>query len=170
MATTYKKYPEMAIDPKKSYRATLVTAKGNMELELYPKSAPLAVNSFVFLARQGYYDHSTFHRVLEGFMAQGGDPTGTGSGGPGYQFANEIDKKLRFDAPGVLGMANAGKDTNGSQFFITYAAAPWLDGGYTIFGRLTAGMDVLKALTVRDPGKRPAFAGDELVRVEITES
>jgi cyclophilin family peptidyl-prolyl cis-trans isomerase/Flp pilus assembly protein TadD len=165
----YKSYPEMTIDPKKSYQATIVTAKGNIVLELYPDKAPLAVNSFVFLARQGFFDHTTFHRVLSGFMAQTGDPLGTGTGGPGYQFANETDAGLRFDGPGVLGMANAGPNTNGSQFFITYAAASWLDGGYTIFGRLTAGMDVLQSLTPRDPTKRPSFVGDEVLTIEIEE-
>ena len=165
----FKSYPEMTIDPKKSYQATIVTAKGSIVLELFPDKAPLAVNSFVFLARQGYFDHTTFHRVLTGFMAQGGDPTGTGTGGPGYQFANEIDSSLHFDSAGVLGMANAGANTNGSQFFITYAAASWLDGGYTIFGRLTAGLDVLQALTPRDPQKRPTFVGDEILTIEIEE-
>ncbi|HNS51968.1 MAG TPA: peptidylprolyl isomerase [Anaerolineae bacterium] len=165
----YKSYPEMTIDPEKSYHATIVTAKGNIVLELYADKAPLAVNSFVFLARQGFFDHTTFHRVLSGFMAQGGDPQGTGTGGPGYQFANETDDGLRFDGPGVLGMANAGPDTNGSQFFITYAAASWLDGGYTIFGHLTAGMDVLQSLTPRDPSKRPSFVGDEILTIEIEE-
>ena len=165
----YTSNPPMTLDPAKSYQATVVTAKGNIVLALYPKSAPLAVNSFVFLARQGYFDHTTFHRVLAGFMAQGGDPTGTGGGGPGYQFVNEIDPALKFDSAGVLGMANAGADTNGSQFFITYAAASWLDGGYTIFGRLTAGMDVLKSLTERDPSKGPTFVGDEILTIEIEE-
>ena len=165
----YKKAPDITIDPRKSYQATIVTAKGNIVLQLYADRAPLAVNSFVFLARQGFFDDTTFHRVLPGFMAQGGDPLGTGTGGPGYTFANEVDSSLRFDAAGVLGMANAGPDTNGSQFFITYAAASWLDGGYTIFGRLTAGMEVLQALTPRDPQKSPTFVGDEIVTIEIEE-
>jgi cyclophilin family peptidyl-prolyl cis-trans isomerase/tetratricopeptide (TPR) repeat protein len=165
----YKNPPVMTIDPKKSYQATIVTAKGDIVLQLYPDSAPNAVNSFVFLARQGFFDNTTFHRVLPGFMAQGGDPLGTGTGGPGYQFANEIDPALHFDVAGVLGMANAGPDTNGSQFFITYAPASWLDGGYTIFGRLTTGMEVLQALTPRDPQKNPSFVGDQILTIEIAE-
>ncbi|HSO26507.1 MAG TPA: peptidylprolyl isomerase, partial [Anaerolineales bacterium] len=121
------------------------------------------------LANQGFYDGTTFHRVLEGFMAQGGDPTGTGGGGPGYQFANETSDDLSFDRPGLLAMANAGPDTNGSQFFITYAPASWLDGGYTIFGELIAGEDVLSALTVRDPEANPTQPGDLIERIDIIE-
>jgi cyclophilin family peptidyl-prolyl cis-trans isomerase/tetratricopeptide (TPR) repeat protein len=165
----YKKAPDITIDPTKTYQATIVTPKGDIVLDLFADRAPLAVNNFVFLAKEGFYDNTSFHRVLPGFMAQGGDPLGTGTGGPGYTFANEIDPALHFDAPGALGMANAGPDTNGSQFFITYAAASWLDGGYTIFGRLTSGMEVLQALTPRDPQKGPTFVGDEILTVEIEE-
>jgi cyclophilin family peptidyl-prolyl cis-trans isomerase len=128
----------------------------------------MTVNSFVFLARQGFYDGTAFHRVLEGFMAQGGDPTGSGTGGPGYQFANE-DNNLRFDRTGVVAMANAGRDTNGSQFFITFGAQPRLNGGYTIFGQVVKGMDVVDGLTRRDPEQNPAFPGDVIQSVAIKE-
>jgi cyclophilin family peptidyl-prolyl cis-trans isomerase len=162
--------PAMQIDLSKSYTATLHMSKGDIVIELYPKSAPLAVNSFVFLARQGYFDGVTFHRVLPGFVAQGGDPTGKGTGGPGYQFANEIDPALKFDGPGIVAMANAGPNTNGSQFFITYAALPSLNGGYTIFGHVTSGMDVVNNLTPRDPSQNPnAPPGDAITSVTITE-
>jgi peptidylprolyl isomerase len=137
-------------------------------LILYPDKAPITVNSFVFLAREGYFNGVTFHRVLEGFMAQGGDPTGTGGGGPGYQFVNE-DSDLRFDKAGVVAMANAGRDTNGSQFFITFVPTPQLDGDYTIFGQVTSGMDVVNNLTRRDPNLRPDFSGDVIESVTIQE-
>ena len=162
--------PAMQIDVNKSYTASLHTAKGDIVIEFYPKSAPLTVNNFVFLARQGYYDGATFHRVLPGFVAQGGDPTGTGTGGPGYKFADEIDPSLKFDGPGIVAMANAGPNTNGSQFFITYAAQPALNGGYTIFGHVTGGMDVANKLTPRDPSQNPnAPPGDAITSVTITE-
>jgi cyclophilin family peptidyl-prolyl cis-trans isomerase len=122
----------------------------------------------VFLARQGFFDGVTFHRVLEGFMAQGGDPTGTGTGGPGYQFANE-DSDLKFDKAGVVAMANSGRDTNGSQFFITFGPQPQLDGGYTIFGQVVSGMDVVNALTRRNPDENPPFAGDAIQNVSVEE-
>ena len=139
----YNAAPPMTIDPSKRYLATFKMANGGeFVAELYTDKAPITVNSFVFLARDGYFDGVTFHRVLEGFMAQGGDPTGTGMGGPGYQFVNE-DSDLTFDKPGVLAMANAGRDTNGSQFFITFDPTPQLNGGYTIFGQVIEGMDVL---------------------------
>jgi cyclophilin family peptidyl-prolyl cis-trans isomerase len=128
----------------------------------------LTVNNFVFLAREGYYDGVTFHRVLEGFMAQGGDPTGTGGGGPGYEFANE-DSDLTFDRPGVVSMANAGRDTNGSQFFITFGPRSQLNGGYTIFGQVVSGMDVVNGLRRRDPDQNPDYAGDAIETVTITE-
>lgn len=161
--------PAMTIDPKKRYRAIFKTAKGNIEVDLLADKAPKTVNNFVFLARQGFYDNTTFHRVIADFMAQGGDPTGTGSGGPGYQFEDEIVPSLRFDNAGILAMANAGPNTNGSQFFITYGATPWLNGRHTIFGKVTKGMDVLKSLSERDPqaARKP---GDLLTTVEIQES
>ena len=165
----YDSYPPMTIDAAKKYFATFKMAKGGeFTVELYPDKAPLTVNSFVFLARDGYFDGVTFHRVLEGFMAQGGDPTGTGMGGPGYQFANE-DSDLTFDKPGVVAMANAGRDTNGSQFFITFVETPQLDGGYTIFGQVIEGMDVVNGITRRDPQQNPNFTGDLIETIEITE-
>jgi cyclophilin family peptidyl-prolyl cis-trans isomerase len=161
--------PEMTIDSQKRYSATLKTAKGDIKVELLADKAPRTVNNFVFLARQGYYDGTTFHRVLTDFMAQGGDPTGTGAGGPGYRFDDEIHPDLQFDSAGIVAMANAGANTNGSQFFITFKATPWLDGGYSIFGRVVEGMDVVLSLCLRDPRDRPAFSGDLLERVEIEE-
>jgi cyclophilin family peptidyl-prolyl cis-trans isomerase/protein-disulfide isomerase len=168
-ARQFSDCPPMAIDPVKQYLAVLHTVKGDITLELFADKAPLAVNNFVFLAREGWFDDITFHRVLPGFMAQTGDPTGTGYGGPGYAFDNEISD-LSFDGPGVVGMANAGPGSNGSQFFITYAAAPHLDGGFTIFGRLIEGMDVLNDITLRDPSKSGDLPpGDLIISVEIIE-
>ena len=141
---------------------------GEFVIELFADKAPIAVNSFVFLARQGYFDGVTFHRVMDGFMAQGGDPTGTGTGGPGYEFANE-DSDLTFDKAGVVAMANAGRDTNGSQFFITFGPQPRLDGDYTIFGQVISGMDVVNELRRRDPTQNPSFNGDAIESVNITE-
>ena len=139
----YPKAPEMQIDENAQYTATLQTSCGVVEIELLAKEAPITVNNFVFLAREGFYDGLTFHRVIPGFMAQGGDPLGTGTGGPGYQFEDEVDTDLKFDEPGLLAMANSGPDTNGSQFFITVAPAEHLNGLHTIFGRVTEGMDVV---------------------------
>ena len=171
-ATGSKQYnaaPEMTIDPNKKYFATFEMEKGGMfQVELYPQKAPITVNSFVFLARDGYFDGVTFHRVLEGFMAQGGDPTGTGAGGPGYEFINE-DSDLTFDKAGVVAMANAGRDTNGSQFFITFGPTPDLNGGYTIFGQVTEGMEIVNAITRRDPDMNPDFSGDVIKTITITE-
>ncbi|MBI3175491.1 MAG: peptidylprolyl isomerase [Chloroflexi bacterium] len=162
--------PPLAIDPSKQYLATLHTEKGDIVLQLYADKSPIAVNSFIFLARQGWFDGVTFHRVISGFMAQSGDPTGSGRGNPGYLFKNEIDPTLKFDQPGVLAMANSGPDTNGSQFFITFAPQPSLDGQYTIFGRVVSGMDVLESLTLRDPETNPNLTpGDKILSVEITE-
>jgi cyclophilin family peptidyl-prolyl cis-trans isomerase len=161
--------PPFIIDPNKQYLAVLQTEKGDITLDLFADQAPLAVNNFVFLARQGWYDGVTLHRVIPGFMAQTGDPTGTGYGGPGYAFDNEITP-LKFDSPGLVGMANAGPGSNGSQFFITYAAAPHLDGGFTIFGRLVDGMDVLEQLTRRDPSQPVDLPpGDKIYHVTIIE-
>lgn len=164
---TYSSPPPMTIDKNKKYTATIETVKGNLVLELFAKDVPLTVNNFVFLAREGFYDGSTFHRVLPDFMAQGGDPTGTGSGGPGYRFADEFTSH-GHDA-GVISMANAGANTNGSQFFITYVPTHYLDGKHSVFGRLISGMDVLKLLTPRDPSKNPQFQGDKLIRITIKE-
>jgi cyclophilin family peptidyl-prolyl cis-trans isomerase len=159
----------MTIDKSKQYTATVKMAKGGeFVIQLYPDKAPVTVNNFVFLARDGYYNGVTFHRVLEGFMAQGGDPTGTGSGGPGYEFANE-DSDLKFDKAGVVAMANAGRDTNGSQFFITFAPVEQLNGGYTIFGQVTSGMDVVNGIRRRDPEQNPDYLGDGIESITITE-
>lgn len=166
----YKAAPEMKLDPKKYYYATLKTDRGDIKVQLFASLAPLAVNNFVFLARDGFYNNTTFHRVLEGFMMQGGDPTGTGAGGPGYQFANEDYPGALYDRPGLLAMANAGPDTNGSQFFITFAAAEHLSGGYTLFGEVIAGQEVLGKITRRDPNLNPDFVGDTLYTVLIEES
>ncbi|MBN1313453.1 MAG: peptidylprolyl isomerase [Anaerolineae bacterium] len=165
----YASEPPMLIDRNKSYTATITMAKGGeFVIGLYPDKAPRTVNSFVFLAREGYFDGVTFHRVLEGFMAQGGDPTGTGMGGPGYQFINE-DSDLTFDKAGVVAMANAGHDTNGSQFFITFGPTPDLNGGYTIFGQVISGMDVVNGITRRNPEEMPDFEGDAIETITITE-
>ena len=141
----YAKPPEMKIDPNKKYTATIDTSKGKIVLDLFAKEAPKTVNNFVFLAREGFYDGVTFHRVIPDFMIQGGDPTGTGSGGPGYTFEDEVDPQTnphKFDAPGILAMANAGPGTNGSQFFITVAPTPHLQGRHTVFGKVSQGQDV----------------------------
>jgi cyclophilin family peptidyl-prolyl cis-trans isomerase/protein-disulfide isomerase len=165
----YAECPPLMIAEGKSYTATLVTSKGNVLIELYPDQAPVTVNNFVFLARNGWYDGIIFHRVLPGFVAQAGDPSATGYGNPGYAFADEIGS-LRFDQPGVLAMANSGPNTNGSQFFITYAAQPDLNGKYTIFGRVIQGMDVLKYLTPRDPAAgSPIASADRIESVTIEE-
>lgn len=165
----YRDRPSFTIDRNKKYFATFEMEKGGtFVVELYPDKAPITVNSFVFLAREGFYDGVTFHRVLEGFMAQGGDPTGTGGGGPGYQFVNE-DSDLTFDKEGVVAMANAGRDTNGSQFFITFVPTPQLNGSYTIFGQVIEGMDVVHGITRRDPNLNPNFTGDVIKTITITE-
>jgi cyclophilin family peptidyl-prolyl cis-trans isomerase len=187
---TYANPPAMTIDTDKNYTATFQLEKGGeFTIELYPKEAPVTVNSFVFLARDGYYDGITFHRVIEGFMAQGGDPTGTGSGGPGYNFDNEPSPLRRHDTPGSVSMANAGVrnglGTNGSQFFITFIPTPFLDGNepdgtpkdcsvpgtscHTVFGRVTEGMDVVNNITIRDPASA-RNPGDAIKTIVITES
>jgi len=162
--------PPMQIDPSRSYEAVFTTELGEIRVRLFADQAPMTVNNFVFLARQGYYDNTTFHRVLPGFMAQGGDPSGTGAGGPGYTFEDEFNPDLQFDRPGLLAMANRGPDTNGGQFFITYAPTPHLNGLHTIFGEGVEGTDVLNSLTPRDPQANPDYQGDTLVSVEIIES
>lgn len=166
-AAQYNEAPAMSIDQSKQYFATFKMAKGGeFVVELYPAKAPITVNSFVFLACKDYYDGVTFHRVIEGFMAQGGDPTGTGSGGPGYSFVDEPND-LGFDREGILAMANAGPNTNGSQFFITYAPTPHLNGLHTIFGQVVEGIDVVNGLTRGDP-QTPNFQGDVIETVAIT--
>ncbi|MEW6579533.1 MAG: peptidylprolyl isomerase [Chloroflexota bacterium] len=151
------------------YWTVLCTAAGPVYLDLYEADSPLAVNNFVFLAGQGYYNNTTFHRVLPGFMAQGGDPTSTGTGGPGYTFADETANGLVFDTYGLLAMANAGANTNGSQFFITTAPATWLDGNHTIFGRVYEGIERVELLTPRDPQQMPDYEGAALQTVVIVE-
>jgi cyclophilin family peptidyl-prolyl cis-trans isomerase len=163
--------PPMVIDPAKSYIATITTTKGDIELELFAEQAPLTVNSFVYLAGKGWFDNVPFHRVLDGFVAQTGDPTGTGLGGPGYEFGNEIDPELKFDAEGILGMANSGAGTNGSQFFITLAPQPNLDGSYTVFGRVLAGMEIVNALQKRDPAQGGELPNpDSILSITIREN
>ncbi|MAT97394.1 MAG: hypothetical protein CL608_09655 [Anaerolineaceae bacterium] len=166
---TFTEYPDIIIDQTKNYEAVIQTEKGEIRLRLFSQESPLAVNSFVFLAQQGYYDGITFHRVIADFVAQGGDPTGTGGGEPGYRFTDEVDNGLTFDRPGLLAMANAGANTNGGQFFITYAPLPALNGRHTIFGELIAGEDVLQSLTLRDPEQAPDFEGDQILRIDIIE-
>ncbi len=164
----WSKPPAMVIDPKKQYSATLHTEKGVIEVKLFTDKAPNTVNNFVFLSREGFYDGTIFHRVIADFMAQGGDPTGTGMGGPGYRFKDEFHPSLRHDGPGILSMANAGVNTNGSQFFITHKATPWLDNKHTVFGKVTKGMDVLLSIPPRDP-QRPANPGVHMLSVTIAE-
>lgn len=168
MAKQWSTPPAMAIDPKKSYTATFKTDKGDIVVQLHADKVPNTVNNFVFLAKQDYYDGTIFHRVINDFMAQGGDPTGTGSGGPGYEFADEFHLSLRHDKPGVLSMANAGPATNGSQFFITHVPTPWLDSKHSVFGQVIEGMDVLMSIPARDP-QRPEYPGVKLTSVEIME-
>lgn len=151
--------PALEIDVAKKYRATIATNRGDIEIELYPQYAPQSVNNFVFLARQGFYDGVTFHRVIPNFMIQGGDPTGSGRGGPGYRFGDEFTGNPLRHETGVLSMANAGPGTNGSQFFITHSPQPHLDGKHTVFGKVTKGQDVVNAVR----------QGDVMNKVTITE-
>jgi len=152
MAKQWSTPPAMQIDPKKKYKARMETDKGTMVIELFADKTPKTVNNFVFLSREGYYDGVIFHRVIDNFMVQGGDPTGTGRGGPGYQFADEFDPSLRHDKQGILSMANAGPATNGSQFFITHGPTPHLNGKHSVFGQVVEGLDVLMSIPARDPG------------------
>jgi cyclophilin family peptidyl-prolyl cis-trans isomerase len=161
--------PSGALDTSKKYTARIKTERGDMVVELYADRAPLTVENFVNLARAGFYDGTTFHRVIAGFMAQGGDPTGTGTGGPGYQFGDEFHPSLRHDAAGVLSMANAGPGTNGSQFFITHGPTPHLDDRHTVFGKVTSGLDVLRSIRERDP-QRDRQPGDAITTIEISEA
>jgi len=155
----WKTPPEMQIDTNKTYLVNMETTKGLIELELYPEYAPKTVNNFVFLVREGYYDGVKFHRVINNFVIQGGDPTGTGAGGPGYKFEDEVrDNPLRHET-NVISMANAGPNTNGSQFFITHSPQPHLDGKHTVFGKVVKGSDVVDSIQ----------QGDEMVKVEISQ-
>ena len=165
----YDTEPPMGIDVAKQFFATVKLAKGGeFKIQLFPDKAPRTVNSFVFLACKDFFNGLTFHRVLEGFMAQGGDPTGTGGGGPGYEFVNEAND-LTFDKAGVVAMANHGPDTNGSQFFIMFGPYGLSESDYTIFGQVIEGMDVVDGITRRDPEANPDFEGDAIESVTITE-
>ena len=148
----------MELDLSKEYSATIQTDKGDLTIKLFADKVPNTVNNFVFLARQGFYDGTIFHRVIADFMAQGGDPTGTGTGGPGYRFNDEFHPSLKHDKPGVLSMANAGPNTNGSQFFITHVPTPWLDNRHSVFGEIEGSLDVLLSIPVRDPQDQNAPA------------
>jgi peptidyl-prolyl cis-trans isomerase B (cyclophilin B) len=157
----YSSPPSMTIDPEKKYTAAFDTNRGKITAELYPKEAPTTVNNFVFLAREGFYDGTLFHRVIPDFMVQGGDPTGTGRGGPGYKFNDELKPgTFRKHKQGSLSMANAGPNTNGSQFFLTHVVTDWLDGKHTVFGQVTSGQDVVDSVK----------QGDVLNKVTISES
>src|SRR6478609_7172355 len=155
----YNAPPQMSIDPSKSYTATIDTSRGTIVCELFAADAPKTVNNFVFLAREGFYDGTNFHRVIADFMVQGGDPTGTGRGGPGYRFEDEVRNNPNTHARGVLSMANAGPNTNGSQFFITHVETPWLNGKHTVYGRVLSGLDVVDSIQ----------QGDTLKSVKIEE-
>ena len=169
MAKRYAARPPMTLDPKKKYTATFKTEAGDFVVDLFADRAPKTVNNFVFLAREGFYDGVTFHRVIRDFMAQGGDPTGTGTGGPGYKFEDEFHPALRHDGPGILSMANAGPNTNGSQFFITHRATSHLDNKHSVFGKVSQGLEVLLSIPERDPGhaRQP---GAQIITIEIGES
>lgn len=172
MAKEYPQAPAMSIDPSRKYVAIFKTARGDIRINLFAAECPVTVNNFVFLAREGFYDGTTFHRVIRNFMVQGGDPTGTGRGGPGYRFNDEAGGlALKHDGPGVLSMANAGPNTNGSQFFITHLATPHLNGKHAVFGKVAdqASLDVLMQIRERDPmaDRNP---GDDLHSIEIVES
>ena len=160
--------PALEIDDKKTYTAVIHTEKGDIQIHLHADKTPRTVNNFVFLARQGFYDGTIFHRVIKDFMTQGGDPTGTGRGGPGYNFADEFFSSLKHDKPGILSMANAGPNTNGSQFFITHVPTPWLDRKHSVFGEVAEGMNVVLAIPLRDPG-RPEYPGVKIQSIDILE-
>ncbi len=164
-ATAYTSPPSLSIDPARSYQATIKTDEGDILIQLFAAEVPQTVNNFVFLAKEGFYNGVIFHRVIKDFMVQGGDPTGTGRGGPGYSFADEFHPELRHDAPGILSMANAGPNTNGSQFFITHVPTPWLDDKHAVFGKVIEGMDVVLAIPERDPSNMnaPAVKIDTIV-------
>jgi cyclophilin family peptidyl-prolyl cis-trans isomerase len=171
MPKSYSAPPAMTIDESKSYSAIFKTNHGDINIDLFASQAPVTVNNFVFLARDGFYNDVIFHRVIPDFMIQGGDPDGTGMGGPGYRFQDEFEPSLVFDGPGILAMANAGPGTNGSQFFITVAPTPHLNGAHTIFGKVTSGQDIADAISKVPQGanNRPT---DQVTieRIEIQES
>ena len=159
MPKQYASAPAMSIDPKKTFTATFETSRGSIVVDLFPKDAPSTVNNFVFLAREGFYNGTKFHRVIPDFMVQGGDPEGTGRGGPGYKFADEVKNNPRKHQRGSLSMANAGPNTNGSQFFITHIATDWLNGKHAVFGKVRTGQDIVDATK----------QGDKLNKLTITE-
>ncbi|MGI8650566.1 MAG: peptidylprolyl isomerase [Rubrobacter sp.] len=168
-ANAYSQPPEMKLEAGKTYTATFHTERGDIKARLFSEEAPVTVNNFVFLAGDGYFDGTTFHRVIPDFMVQAGDPTGTGTGGPGYRIPDEFHASLRHDKPGLLSMANAGPNTGGSQFFITHVPTPWLDGKHAIFGEVVNGMDLVLTIRERDPQRDPN-PGDAIQSVEIEES
>jgi peptidyl-prolyl cis-trans isomerase B (cyclophilin B) len=159
MGKNWKNPPEMKIEPTKKYFATIETDKGEIEVQLFPEHAPMTVNNFVFLAKEGFYDGIVFHRVINNFMIQGGDPTGTGRGGPGYNFQDEVKSNPLIHERGVLSMANAGPNTNGSQFFITHLPQPHLNGKHTVFGKVVRGLEVVDKVS----------QGDKMNKVTIRE-
>ncbi len=162
--------PPMVTEKGKQYQATIKTEKGDIVVELFADRTPVTANSFVYLAQQGWYDDTIFHRVIPGFVAQTGDPSATGIGWPGYRCSDELNPDLTFDGPGVLGMANSGPDTDGSQFFITMSAQPDLNGKHTVFGRVISGMDVVESLAARDPQQvAPDQPGDRILSIAIQE-
>lgn len=158
MSKQWDNPPDMQIETDGQYSITMETSKGTIEIELYADAAPMTVNNFVFLARQGFYDGVSFHRVIPDFVIQGGDPTGTGSGGPGYRFGDEFDGNPHRHERGTLSMANAGPGTNGSQFFVCHSPQPHLDGRHTVFGKVTEGLDIVDAIR----------EGDEMVKVSVS--
>ena len=160
MSQQWDNPPEMQIDTSKNYSLSVETNKGTIEIELFANDAPNTVNNFVFLSREGFYDGITFHRVIDNFMIQGGDPTGTGTGGPGYRFADEFDGNPNKHEAGSLSMANAGPGTNGSQFFICHSPQPHLDGRHTVFGKVVSGQDIVDTIA----------GGDSMVKVTVNES
>ena len=166
MAKQYDTPPQMTIDTAKKYSAVMKTDRGDVTIALLTDVAPMTVNNFVFLAREGFFDGCTFHRVIPGFVAQGGDPTGSGRGGPGYRFKDELSPTPYVQ--GIVGMANAGPNTNGSQFYIMLGDAPHLTGRYTAFGQVTAGLEAVLALRPRDP-ERDREPGDQIISVTIVE-
>ena len=169
MAKQWSNPPEIQIDTNKKYKAHMETDNGTMVIELFADKTPNTVNSFVFLSREGFYNDVIFYRVIANFMVQGGDPTGTGMGGPGYKFGDEFDPSLKHDKQGILSMANAGPGTNGSQFFITHGPTPHLDGRHSVFGQVVEGLDVLMSIPPRDPNNRNAPAV-KIISVTIEES
>ena len=166
---SYKSPPPRTIDPKKKYAARFKTDAGDFTVELFADKVPNTVNNFVFLAREGFYEDIIFHRVISNFMAQGGDPTGRGSGGPGYKFEDEFHPSLKHDKQGILSMANAGPNTNGSQFFITHVPTPHLDNRHSVFGQVVEGLDALMSIPPRDPNN-PNAPAVKINSVTIEES